>query len=96
LKPHAEENGEKKKNKYVWAKYNIYQQQMNPKINFKTNYNNKSHHKINVYKYKLRIKQLLLKQVSNVDDFLFAFLVVSVFVLFIFYRDVSYTFLMCV
>jgi hypothetical protein len=37
----------------------------------------------NVYKYKLRIKQLLLKQVSNVDDFLFVFSAVSVFVLYI-------------
>lgn len=62
---------------------------MNPKINFKTDYNNENPSQKNVYKYKLRIKQLLLKQVSNVDDFLFVFSVVSVFVLCIFYREVS-------
>lgn len=54
------------------AKYerekNKRQQQMNPKVKFEKNEHttiNPSQSKNTVYKYKLRIKQLLLKQVSN-------------------------------
>lgn len=61
-----------------------------PKINFKTNYNNKAeaHHTKNVYKYKLRIKQLLLKQVSNAMISYSSFGGFCFRLTYIFYRDV--------
>lgn len=60
----AEENRKgKRENKYAWAKYNKATTN-EPKNIFPTTTTQKPITK-SVYKYKLRIKQLLLKQVSN-------------------------------
>lgn len=79
---HAEENGEEKGKTSMHGQKAQYIATTNePKNKFQNRLQQrKTPSEKNVYKYKLRIKQLLLKQVSNVDDFLFVFLVVSVFV----------------